>query len=210
MCYFQPSPLLLWAQWSWGHLPEDHQTSKLLTKTTAHSVPVLPHLSSLHLGCGFSAPPCPGPHYTSLPVFSGHHQGVENCPDLFPGSSHLRAQRSLPLSPVNLLRMQSKPTRNTIKGVNGGWEDIQPHSVGVEATCQVPVLSWNLMFLGASQWTSTHMYGRGLGQKCSTTVEMESARVWWKWNDTGKGWKKDDVGIDWIYVNVDIHTCWQR
>lgn len=127
---------------------------ELLTTAAARSVPVLPHLSSRPLGCGCSAPPCPQAQDTRLPVFSGHHQGTEKCPAWFPPCSN-RGTKSLPRSPVNLPGMRSRPSRNK-SGVSGGWEDVRPSSlVRVEAMCQGPVPSWNLVFSGASQWIST-------------------------------------------------------
>lgn len=113
--------------------------------------------------------------------------GRENCPDLSAGSSHLVAQRVCPSLSCESLMDESRPSGNTSKGGNGGWGHIQaPLSlVEVEAMCQVPTPSWNLMFSGTSQWISTFMGGKGLGHRCSTTLEMgqqggDESQMYWE------------------------------
>lgn len=155
--------------------------NELLTTATTQLLPMLPHLSSFHLGCGFSAPPCPA----CLCSLGTTREG--ELPRLICWVQSSCGTKNLPPLSCESLTDESRPSGNISKGGNRGWGRIQaPLSlVEVEAMCQVPTPSWNLVFSGTSQWISTFMGGKGLGHRCSTTLEMgqqggDESQMYWE------------------------------
>lgn len=105
------------------HLPEDYQTSNCCPqpppKLFQCTESLLPHLSSFHLGCGFSALPVKDHTIPVCLCSLSTTRGQESAWAALLVPVTL-GHRVSPCSPVTFPRMQSRPNENKSKGVNGG------------------------------------------------------------------------------------------